>query len=157
MLSVWRPIESAGARTGLNVALRQDGALLGASLLYRTEVKPFSDKEVALLENFAAQAVVAMENARLMTATAGGIGAADRDLRGAAGHQCVTGQSGPGFRRRCSKKLRVYATLRSVSFVAHDGERGHAVALRGVPAAFAEYLTRTPHPVEPGGQCTVVC
>jgi two-component system NtrC family sensor kinase len=59
-------VKIAGARSAVGVPMFGDDELIGAIIIYRTEVRPFSDKQVNLLRDFAAQAVIAIENARLL-------------------------------------------------------------------------------------------
>ena len=92
-------VDLGGARTLISVALRKDDALLGAFNVFRQEVRPFSDKEKALVQNFAAQAVIAIENARLLSELRQSLEQQTATPGSFKRHQFVAGELEPVFER----------------------------------------------------------
>src|SRR4029079_5435109 len=137
-------IAKTGIRTSLAVPLMHGDSAVGAIIVRRTEVRPFNAKQIELVQNFAAQAVIAIENARLL-----------HELRASLERQTATSEvlqvisSSPGdlkpvFAAMLEKAVRICGAKFGNIYRA-EGDGLCNVAVHNTPAAFAEALKGSPY------------
>jgi GAF domain-containing protein len=136
----------AGIRTLLVVPMLKENALVGVIGIYRLEVRPFTDKQIELVTNFARQAVIAIENTRLLKE----LRQRTDDLSESLQQQTATsevlgvisrspGELEPVFQAMLENALRICEAKFGVLFRIDDGET-YPVAMLNLPPVFDEYL-----------------
>ena len=139
-------VDTGGIRTSLSVALRKEETLLGMINVYRQEVRPFTDKQIDLVENFAAQAVIAIENTRLLNE----LRQRTDDLSESLEQQTATSEvlkvisSSPGelepvFQTILSKATRL-CEAKFGTLYRYGGGAFYPVTFHQVPSSFADFL-----------------
>jgi signal transduction histidine kinase len=140
-------IKLAGARSFLQVPMLKDDELIGSITIYRQEVRPFTDKQIELVKNFASQAVIAIENTRLLS-----------ELRESLQQQTATsevlgvvssspGELGPVFNSMLENATRI-CEAKFGTMVLREGDAFRTVALHNAHPAYVEERRRNPliHP-----------
>jgi two-component system, NtrC family, sensor kinase len=143
-------VEQGGVRTMLAVPMLKENEVVGAFTVYRQEVRPFTDKQIELVQNFAAQAVIAIENARLLSE----LRQRTTDLTESLEQQTATSEvlrvisSSPGdlepvFASMLENAVRI-CDAKFGNIYRWDGDALHILASLNTPAAFAEARRRSP-------------
>jgi GAF domain-containing protein len=144
-------VERNGVRSTLQVPMLKEGAVIGIFVLNRPEVRAFTDKQIELVENFAAQAVIAIENARLLT-----------ELRESLDRQTATsevlgvissspGELAPVFDTILDSALRLCEADLGVAFRV-EGDVVHLAGTRGAPSDYMDAMrANTPYRAAPDG------
>jgi GAF domain-containing protein len=149
-------VELGGVRTLVWVPMLKDNELIGIIAIIRQEVRPFTDKQVALLTNFAAQAVIAIENARLLNELRQRTSDLSESLDQQAAISDVLGvisrspgELAPVFEAMLANAVRLCgATFGALHL--HESGTLRMVASHNVPSAFAEARGSAPFQPSPG-------
>src|SRR6516225_11098047 len=147
-------VAATGARSFIVVPILKDNEVVGVINVFRQEIRPFTDKQIAVLESFAAQAVIAIENTRLLNE----LRQRTADLTESLEQQTATSEvlkvisSSPGDLQPAFDAMLANATrlceAKFGTMYLYDGEAYRAASMYNAPPAFAEYLRRGP--VHPG-------
>jgi class 3 adenylate cyclase/putative methionine-R-sulfoxide reductase with GAF domain len=136
-------VELGGVRTALYVPMLNESELIGVFTIFRQEVRPFTDKQIEIVQNFAAQAVIAIENARLLNELRQSL---EEQTATSEVLQVISGYPGnlqPVFETMLSNAMRI-CDAKFANLLLCEGDSFRRAAQYGAPTAFEEEFRRRP-------------